>query len=79
MTDDDLDLIETEALIDALGRRKRAVLVVTLGDVNGKVGENSEGAVTYWRGGWMTAVGLARFAVHDILTSGTVRREIPEE
>lgn len=62
MTDDDLDLIETERLVDALGRRHDTILFVT----TRQQGSGGDGAATWWRGGWVAALGLAQFAIHEI-------------
>lgn len=65
MTDDDLDLIETERLVDALGRRFDTILFVTSRQQN----TGGDGAAVWWRGGWVAALGLAQFAIHDITHS----------
>lgn len=71
MNDDELSLIETTKLIDALGRRFDGVLVVTVKTL----GNNGDGATTHWRGGWVQALGLARFAEHDISTAKSTTRK----
>lgn len=66
MTEDELDLIETSERIDALQRRlgpSGACLVATLQDRT----NTDEAASIYYRGGWMNAIGLARYAEFDIL------------
>lgn len=65
MTDEDLDLIETERLVDALGRRFDTILFVTTRAQN----SGGDGAAVWWRGGWVAALGLAHFAAHDITHS----------
>lgn len=70
MTDDELSLVETTRLIDALGRRFSGVLVVTVKTL----GKDGDGATTFWRGGWVTALGLAKFAEHDIATARALKR-----
>jgi hypothetical protein len=62
VTDDELDLIETKDLLDALSRRNKAVLVVELREV----GDEDDGACVWYRGGWVTALGLAVFAADQI-------------
>lgn len=71
MTDDELDLVDTELLVDTLGRRFKGCLVVTVREHNG----GGDGATTYWRGGWVQAVGLARFAEFDILGSPKMTKD----
>lgn len=63
MSDDDLDLIETERLVDALGRRCKSLLFVEVRDRNG-----TDGAAVWWRGGWMAALGACRYAEHFMLS-----------
>lgn len=73
MNNDELDLVETENLIDALYRRLGpygSVLVV----INKDFRETT--AVTpYYRGGWIPALGLAGFAYDFILRSDYRLRE----
>lgn len=67
MTNEQLDLIETRHLVDALGRRFKHVLVVTCVDRGG------EGMTTYFRGGFIAALGLCRYAENDMLQNTTNR------
>lgn len=65
MSEDELDLVETEALVDALHRRQGengAVLVALLQKENG-----DENTGLYWRNGSLQALGLAVWAA-DFLT-----------
>ena len=75
MSDDDLDLIETERLVDALGRRFESILFVSTRKQDG----SGDCAATWWRGGWVAAVGLAQFAVHDITHSENNRYRSRED
>jgi hypothetical protein len=63
VTDDDLDLIETERLVDALGRRCESLLFVEVRNRNG-----TDGAAVWWRGGFMAALGACRYAEHFMLS-----------
>lgn len=63
MTDEDLDLIETDRLVDALGRRCKHVLVVECLNRNGE-----DVLRACHRGGWTGAVGLAAYASSYLLS-----------
>lgn len=64
---DNLDLATTKDLVDALGRRCKHLLVVTC------VERNGDGMTTYFRGGFVGALGLARYAENDLLVNTTNR------
>ncbi len=75
MTDDELDLVESERLWDALGRRHDGILYVW----NARQNTGGDGAMVGWRGGWIHALGMAQFAVaklsHDNQNARTERDE----
>jgi hypothetical protein len=52
----ELDLVETRDLLDALSRRNKAILVVEMREV----GDESDGAAVWYRGGWIAAGGSRR-------------------
>jgi hypothetical protein len=62
-TDEELDLVETERLMDALYRRFDCVLIGTLAGRNDQAEERG----VYWRGGFVTAMGLAEFTRQRLL------------
>lgn len=71
MTEEELDLVETQDLINALYRRQGkegCVLVVLSRDIN----DNQTVASCHYRGPWPYAFGLAEFAKED-LKAGTAR------
>lgn len=58
MTNDELDLVPTDDIVDALGRRG-PVLVVLLRSIS----DSKEQPFVHYRGGYITAKGLAHEAV----------------
>lgn len=56
-----LDLVETKDLVDALGRRFKHLLVVTC------LAREGDAMTTYFRGGFVGALGLAEYAKHDLI------------
>lgn len=55
-----------DELIDELGRRSIGVIVVMVRESRGSNESRSEGCSTHWRGGRVTAVGLAEVGIRDI-------------
>lgn len=73
MSDSDLDLLETETIVDALERRfKKGVLLV---GVQGKTASESATSV-FFRCGRTHALGLARYA--DILIAREIECELDD-
>jgi hypothetical protein len=62
MNPDELDLVETEELVNALGRRFDAVLFAYCTDIK----DGEEATQVYWRGGRILAIGLAHDTLHKI-------------
>ena len=62
MTDDDLDLVDTERLSDALMRRF-AYGVIALGK---EEKDTTMVILSQWKGHPATAVGMAQLTIHDI-------------
>ena len=58
----------TNQLIDELGRRCDAIFVVAATKVRGTYDNRNsrQGVDTQWRGGWVAALGLAKFGLWDI-------------
>lgn len=64
MTSEDLDLVTTDDLLNALGRRFDAVVLAAVRSKNGDV----ETRWTDWRGSCpLTAVGLCRYAERRLM------------
>ncbi len=57
MTDDELDLVETDALVAALHRRYDAVVIGAVASLN----KADEERVMYWRGGFVGALGITAY------------------
>lgn len=73
VTSDELDMVETIDLIDALGRRSKHLLVVQCLDRGG------DAMTTYYRNGWVGALGLAHYAIHDLNFNTTERKPRTDE
>lgn len=61
MTEDELDLVETDDLIDALARRFAGLVLVTMKDLG-----ETEGTCVYWRGGRIQAIGLLHEGIEQM-------------
>lgn len=76
MDDDDLDLIETGVLFDALNRRfDRGVLLAALDDVS----DGEEGFRFYYGGGRCTAIGMAQRVAHELTVEQPMQRKHDDE
>lgn len=64
MTPDDLDLVETGLLVDALERRSKSLLLIM--EVPVKTNAAQHRNAFYFNGGWISALGLATHAVDRV-------------
>jgi hypothetical protein len=74
MTDDELDLVETDQLVEALHRRFDCVVLGTVTHLN----TDQEERGIYWRGGFIAAVGLVWF-IDKRFTAKILEREAEDE
>ncbi len=72
MTDDDLDLVETSALIDALKRRYDVIVIGMVKDLD----DEREAREVYYRGGFTSALGITSFL--DKYFAKFIGRDMPE-
>lgn len=70
MSDSDLDLVETERIVDALKRRSDAVLVAMSQDRTRSVEDNH----IHYRGGFARMNGLALIVVADLIANRIEKR-----
>ena len=68
MTNDELDLVDTNALVDALARRFNAVLFVA--EESLKTSKTKTRPKVWYRNGWALALGLSVYATDILLNTG---------
>lgn len=63
MTPDELDMVETEALMQALARRCDGLVCIVTTDRN----QQRESSWVWYSGGWVKALGLVEFGKQEML------------
>lgn len=76
MTDEELDLVETDDLVNAIARRNHSIVVLALSDPDSSDPDKDTTEETRsWYTGWrVTAVGLVDCFRHTLIRQGDVNR-----